>query len=108
MADRFISEAIVPVVETMDVSALAAGEPGLPQRFRWRDREYAVAEVVEKWRETGADSYGGEERYVRKHWFRIETTDGLGMKIYCERQARSKGRRKPRWWLFSVSGPEEG
>lgn len=107
MADRFISEPIFPVAETMDVSAMATGEPGLPGRFTWRNKEYAVAEVVEKWRETGRDSYGGGERYARKHWFRIKTADGQGMKIYCERQARSKHQQKARWWLFSLSSPEE-
>ena len=80
---------------------MVRGEPGLPARFIWRKREYIVDEVLEKWKETGPCRSGGNEQYVRKHWFRIRTTGGVEMKIYFERQPRAKV--KVRWWLFSVS-----
>ncbi|NQU41698.1 hypothetical protein HQ520_00320 [bacterium] len=50
---------------------------------------------------------GSGERYVRKHWFRIRTTDGQEMKLYFERQARSAREAKKRWWLHSVIEPSE-
>ena len=106
MKDRFICEAIKPVVATVDAAALSIGEPGLPQRFFWRDTEYTVLRLIEKWKETGPCRSGGRERYVRKHWFRIETTDGQEMRLFFERQPRSRREATKRWWLYTVSGGE--
>ena len=103
---RFVSEPITPVADTMDTRRMAIGEPGLPGRFVWRDHEYAVDEVLEKWKEASGCSHGGEERYVRKHWFRVRTTDGEEMNIYFERQPRSTRQRKQRWWLYALIGRE--
>jgi phosphoribosylglycinamide formyltransferase-1 len=97
-----ISESITPVLGTMDVSAMTRGEPGLPGKFIWRGKEYEVAEVIEQWKDTGPCWSGSGERYVRKHWFRVKTTDGSVMKFYFERQARSRALAKKRWWLHSV------
>ncbi len=33
MHERFVSEAITPVVATVDTSRMTAGEPGLPRQF---------------------------------------------------------------------------
>lgn len=99
---QFISEQIRPVEGTIDTKSMVIGEPGLPQRFIWRDREYMVHEVLEKWKETGPCKSGGGEQYVRKHWFRIRTVDGLEMKLYFERQPRSKSQRFARWWIFTI------
>lgn len=53
MAERFVSEALQPVVSTCDTSRMAAGEPGLPREFRWRGRTIEVVTVLRSWRETG-------------------------------------------------------
>ncbi len=103
MATQFISEPIKPVVGTVDMRGMVRGEPGLPGKFIWRDEERTVAEVLEIWKETGKCKSGSDERYVRKHWFRIRTTDGHEMKIYFERQPRSKAQSKLRWWLYTLS-----
>ena len=108
MAKQFISEAIAPVAQTMDTRRMARGEPGLPRKFLWRDREYEVAKVLDQWKETSGCRSGSDEQYVRRHWYRVRTTDGAEMKIYFERQARSGRERKTRWWLHTVSAPEEG
>ena len=108
MGERFVSEPIRPLFEipsedpgaTADHTA-AIGEPILPTRFVWREREYAMGELLEAWKELSPCHSGSGERYVRKHWYRIRTTDGIEMKIYFERQARSKGSARRRWWLFS-------
>ncbi len=102
--EQLISESITPVLNKMDVAAMTRGEPGLPKKFIWRGKEYEVAELIERWKDTGPCWSGSGERYVRKHWFRIITTDGLVMKLYFERQARSSAERKKRWWLHSVTG----
>jgi phosphoribosylglycinamide formyltransferase-1 len=80
---------------------MCAGEPGLPLRFLWRGTQYEVARVVEKWKTTGPCRHGSGEQYVRKHWFRVELTDGSRMEIYFDRQARTR-QKLQRWWLASL------
>ena len=109
MAERLISEAITPVGDAYDTSAMAVGEPGLPREFKWGNQIFEVAAVRRTWRETGKCYHGSPERYVRKHWFEITTTTtgNETMKIYFERQPRTK-RKSSRWWLFSVTKSEDG
>ena len=103
MAERFVSEPLKPVEGTFDATAMTRGEPGLPQRFVWRDTEYTVAEVLEGWKEDGPCRNGSPEMYLRKHWFRVATEQGLEMTLYFERQPRSKRQSKTRWWLYTVA-----
>jgi len=98
---QFVSEQIRPVGGSFDTGRMVTGEPGLPQRFRWRKQDYEVARVVETWKATGPCHHGSSERYVRRHWFRVETTDGSEMRIYFDRQPRP-GASKKRWWLATV------
>jgi len=106
MAEQFISEPIEPVPGAISVSGAARGEPGLPTRFVWRDREYGVAEVLERWKDTGPCHHGSGERYVRKHWFRVRTVKGPEMTLYFERQARSGREKKRRWWLYTITSTD--
>ncbi len=106
MDEKFISEPIKPLAETFQTAAMTRGEPGLPEKFLWRDTEYAVAEVLEAWKETGPCRSGGDEKYLRKHWYKIKTADDLIMTLYFERQARSKGQSKTRWWLYTIETKE--
>lgn len=99
----FVSESIIPVFDEGTSSAVAVGAPIVPSGFIWREEEYRIESVLETWKETGPCKHGSSERYLRKHWFRIRTTDGTEMEIYFERQARSSKQRKRRWWLFSVT-----
>jgi hypothetical protein len=101
MPEQFIGESIQPVKGSSDTVSMAAGGPGLPGRFRWRGDEYAVKEVLDTWRELSSCRHGSAEQYVRKHWFRVRTSNGGIMKLYFERQARSKREAKRRWWLYS-------
>ena len=102
MAEKFVSEAIEPVPGTADNAAMVRGEPGLPGRFTWRDHEYEIAGVCEVWKESGPCRSGSAEQYLRKHWFKIETTEGQTMTLYFERQARSRRQNKARWWLYTI------
>lgn len=102
MPTQFVSEALEVIAGTQDMPALARGEPGLPERFRWRSEEYTVEKVLETWRETSPCRHSGKEQYVRKHWFRFRTARGIEMKVYFERQAKSARQRTQRWWLQSL------
>lgn len=98
---QFVSEAIVPVDAPFAVTAMCAGEPGLPMRFRWRGSEFEIVRVLEKWKTTGPCRNGSSEQYVRRHCYRVEVTDGTRMELYFDRQPRP-GQLKKRWWLASV------
>jgi len=102
MPNSFISEPILPMEASFDTGGMARCEPGLPQKFRWRKKEFIVAEVLERWKEHGDCRHGSGERYVRKHGYRVRTTDATVMNLYFQ---RSQGRGKLprfRWWIQSV------
>jgi len=107
MNEEFVSEPIEPVAGTFDATPMTRGEPALPGRFIWRDKEYTVAEVLQAWKELGPCKSGAHEKYLRKHWFRIKTGTGREMTVYFERQPRSKSQNKMRWWLYSINGKEQ-
>jgi uncharacterized protein DUF6504 len=111
--ERLVSEPLQPVFSgaedrsrSIGSEFQAVGEPMFPERFVWRGEELAVAEVIERWKEYSRPGASMQERYLRKHWYRIRTAAGLEMKIYFERQARSKPGAKQRWWVFSVFDSE--
>ncbi len=103
MAATFISEPITPD-GSFDPTGMASGEPGLPGRFRWRGREWIVAGVLETSREYGDCKHGSGERYLRRHCFRLRTTDGHVLRIYFQRSF-GRGRPSARWWLRSIEEP---
>jgi hypothetical protein len=100
--EQFVSEPIEPIQGTFDPTAMTRGEPGLPHRFAWRDQEYSIAQVLEAWKEDGPCKSGSTEMYLRKHWFRVATDQGVEMTLYFQRQPRSKRQSKARWWLYTV------
>jgi hypothetical protein len=103
MSSSFVSEPITPVDSSFDTGAMARGEPGLPRKFRWRKKEYAVTEVLETWKDYGDCTHGSGERYVRKHGYRLRTIDGTILSIYFIRTfGRGKFRIKSRWWIQSI------
>jgi hypothetical protein len=111
--ESFVSEPIQPIFpatgEDQDgdsAEPFAAGEPLLPRRFLWRGDEHVIADVLERWKGLSHAGATMAEEYLRRHWYRIRTAAGHEMKIYFERQARSKGSAKQRWWIFSIISPE--
>lgn len=102
MKESLISEAIEPLMEETAELPFQAGEPILPSRFRWREREYRIETVLESWKQYSSGSVSMPEHYLRKHWFHIRTDDGSEMKIYFERKARSKGSERARWWIYTI------
>ncbi len=99
---QFISESIQPIADTFVTASMSIGEPGLPMRFLWRGTEYEVTNVLKKWKTTGDCRNGSGEQYVRKHWFRVETAEGIEMELYFERQPRSRNH-KNRWHLATMT-----
>lgn len=117
-----VSEPVVPAPGTFDPAAMAAGSPGLPTRFRWRDDEYAVAELLSTGRDTGPCRHGSGERYVRRHYFRIRADriapaappDGpdapaasIVMTLYFERTGARAKPGSPRWFVYTVEKAAE-
>jgi len=103
---QFISEPITPIETSFETASMYTGEPGLPMRFAWRGAEYQVVRVLDKRKTTGPCRHGSGEQYVRRHWFRVELTDGAEMEIYFDRQPRVKDV-KQRWWLATIVEKEE-
>jgi hypothetical protein len=103
ITETFVGEPLIPQDQTFSTAEMAQGSPGLPRQFSWRGRRHAVLEILEEWKEAGDCRHGSGERYVRKHWFRIRTVEGLEMKIYFERQRRTSG--GSRWRLYSLVNP---
>ena len=106
MTEEFVGEPIKPVRGTADSAAMVRGEPGFPGRFCWRDTEYVLDEVLATWKQSGPCKSGSKERYLRKHWFKVRTTDGSEMTVYFDRQRRSGRQAKNRWWLYTVAKPQ--
>jgi hypothetical protein len=104
---RFVSEPIRPTSAPISAAALAAGTPSLPEGFTWRKTEHRIAEVLDESKITARESFSNE-KYVRRHQFRVRMEDGAVWTVYFLRQpGRSSGGRKaPRWFLLSVEGPE--
>jgi len=99
MAERLVSQALRPLPEAGYAAPARVGEPGLPRAFAWSGRTIELAEVLDRWKDTGPCSHGSAERYVRRHWFRARTASGL-VTLYFERQARTGTKR--RWWLYTI------
>ena len=99
----FVSEALTPVYRQDAGHPVIAGEPVLPGQFRWRQQILTVEQILSTWKEEGPCRHGSGERYLRKHWYRIQIQDGREMEVYFERQARSSTQRKQRWWLYTIT-----
>lgn len=103
--ERFISEALEPLTAGADTTRMAAGEPGLPKRFRWRGRIIDIQLLLRTWKSTGPCRHGSQELYVRRHWFEVASSCGR-LKIYFERQPR-RGGKGARWWLYSMTTEDD-
>lgn len=104
---RFISEALKPI-GGFDTQAMAQGEPGLPEKFRWRARTFRIAEILESWKEYGDCKHGSGERYLRRHCHRLRTVDGVILKVYFQRSFGRGTKTASRWWLQSLEEKAEG
>ncbi len=111
MPVTFVSEPIRPLDQSFDTRGMARGEPGLPVRFRWRKRDYEIMEILDQWKDHGDCTHGSGERYVRKHGYRVRTTDGTIFRLFFKRTfGRGQFRIANRWWVQSIEngGVSEG
>ena len=102
MAETFIGEPLIPEPGSADASAMAAGGPGVPQAFVWRGKTLHVDRVLDTWTATGPCRHGSGERYVRKHWFIVQTAEGPRLRIYCDRHPAHGRSPRQRWRVFAV------
>jgi RimJ/RimL family protein N-acetyltransferase len=98
----FVSERITPAPGSADIAALAAGEPGVPTSFRWRGQRFEVVRQKSSSRGMGTDR---GDVYVRRHYFEVETADGLSMTVYFERNPSDRSKKKA-WWLYTLAFPQ--
>lgn len=105
--DEFVSERITPAGKTFDATAMASGEPGLPEAFTWRGETYAIIRCVGRWKETSAEgARAGGDVYLRRHCFELEMTDGKRWVVYFVRQTPKSGTPKARWFLYTITETE--
>src|SRR5579859_5418415 len=95
----FVSEPMTPEPGSGAVDSMARGEPGLPRAFSWRGQRFEVAQVHEQGKSRGEDR---GDIYVRKHWYELETTSGIRMRVYFDRNPGRSGSRESRWWVYWV------
>jgi hypothetical protein len=53
MKETFVREAIIPQDTSFSVSPMTTGKPGLPRRFSWNGKSFAVTGVLKAWKESG-------------------------------------------------------
>jgi hypothetical protein len=104
---EFVSEQIKPDPGTGDAAAMARGQPGLPSGFTWRDRHFAVRELLESWKQSEPCDHHSGERYYRKHYFRIRTDGGEIMTLYALRHVKRGENPRSRWWLHTIETPSK-
>ncbi|MDX2111487.1 MAG: DUF6504 family protein [Verrucomicrobiota bacterium] len=101
--ETLLSAPLKPVDTSDVVLAQTVGEPILPRQFQQGKEVLTITSVMEKWKESEVAGCG--DRYVRKHWYKVQIEDGRTAKLYCLRKADSRASAKQRWWLYSVENP---
>ena len=104
----FFSEPLAPAGGHFDTAAMARGEPGLPSVFSWRSRNCTIARVIQRWKQSECEGgRPGGERYLRRHYYRLEMTDGSVWTVYFTRQPTTSSRRAAanRWFLYTIDQP---
>lgn len=102
-SDRLVSEPVTPVPGSFHADSMAAGEPGVPLAFSWRGTQYRVKRVLDGWKNLRSCRNGSGEKYVNKHFFRVETESGDVMTLY---RART-GSKQDSWILYTMQNKPE-
>ncbi len=91
-------EPIVPEPGSFMTESMATGVPGVPRRFTVQGTPYEVARVLGIRKDTGPCTSGSGERYVRRHFFDVETTSGERMTLSVSRGTKAD------WSVERVAG----
>jgi hypothetical protein len=97
-----VSELLKPDRASFDAAAMARGIPGLPTGFTWRERHYAVAELLESWKQSEPCDHHSGERYYRKHFYRFRVDTGKVWTVYALRHVKRGENPRNRWWLYTI------
>jgi hypothetical protein len=97
---RFVGRSIAPVGDGF-ITPASGREPPVPRAFRWDDRTFDVTAVLRSWRTIRTDR---GDAYLKRHWFELVTASGERLEVYFDRESR---RGAPRWWLYSLTAPDE-
>ena len=111
ISTHFINE---PIEAIFDHPPIMEKKPGYPQRFLWRETEYAIAEVLSEWhdyqrrgrmarnmRPSHAAAAAGRGSWgVGQDYFRVRTTLGRIFDIYYDRAPENAARRKGNWFIY--------
>ena len=91
---KFVSRPLAP---TQGFITPASGSmPPVPRAFLWENRRLEVASVLRSWRSSKTDR---GDTYLKRHWFELQTENGLRIVVYYDREARHGA---PRWWLYTI------
>lgn len=96
--------------------------PPCPDVFTWRGQAYAVAELLNEWRDYGRrgrmagnmqpeHAMRAAERGswgVGRFFYRVRTADGLIFDLYYDRAPKGARDRKGAWFLFREMEPAAG
>lgn len=105
---EFISEPVMPSGEAFDTRAMAAGTPGLPRAFTWREKTLAILTCVGRWKGTSPEGgRAGKEVYLRRHYFELRMADDSTWTVYFVRQTPKSGSPKARWFLYTRAAVSE-
>ena len=105
--DRFIGKVIKPPAGAFLTGPMVTGEPSPPTEFNWQGRTYHLKTIVRRWKEHAPCRNGSGERYLRRHWYRVETREGPVMTLYFDRQPRPGRKPTERWCLYTTATDEQ-
>ena len=92
---RFVSRPITPAGDGFLTEA-NGGAPPVPRAFIWDGRTLTIAAVLRSWRSSKTDR---GDKYLKRHWFELETSDSATIEVYYDRESR---RGSPPWWLYAI------
>lgn len=108
---KFISE---PIEVQHDQAPALEKMPGPPDRFRWREQEFAVREVLMEWHDyqrRGRMARNMQPQHaeaasrrgswgVGQNYYRVRTGDDRFFDLYYDRAPKDADRRKGGWFLY--------
>jgi len=94
----FVSRPIAPAGDGF-ITEASGGEPPVPRAFIWDGRTLVIAAVLRSWRSSKTDR---GDKYLKRHWFELETSDGATIEVYYDRESR---RGASPWHLYTIKLP---